>query len=74
MTDQHLKEGRVYPPLSEIQNVSMTIAVDLAEYVYQNGLASAYPEPADKKAYIQSFIYNTDYERFEPETWDWPDE
>ncbi|BFZ09944.1 hypothetical protein BsWGS_12983 [Bradybaena similaris] len=73
VTDQHLKEGRVYPPLSEIQNVSMTIAVDLAEYVYQNGLASAYPEPADKKAYIQSFIYNTDYERFEPETWDWPD-
>ncbi|CAG5133844.1 unnamed protein product, partial [Candidula unifasciata] len=73
VTDQHLKEGRVYPPLNEIQNVSLTIAVDLAEYVYKNDLASAYPEPEDKEAYIRSFIYDTNYECFEPETWDWPD-
>ena len=73
VTDGHLAEGRVYPPLSQIQDVSLAIAVDLAEYVYKEGLASAYPEPMDKEAFIRSFRYNTDYESFEPETWEWPD-
>lgn len=73
VTDEHLKEGRVYPPLSQVQDVSLKIAVDLAEYVYKNGLASVYPEPEDKEAFIRSFIYDTDYECFEPATWDWTD-
>ncbi|KAK7108037.1 NADP-dependent malic enzyme-like [Littorina saxatilis] len=72
VTDEHLAEGRVYPPLSDIQSVSLAIAVDLAEYVYKEGMASAYPEPDDKEAFIRSFLYDTDYESFEPETWDWP--
>ncbi|XP_059143485.1 NADP-dependent malic enzyme-like [Physella acuta] len=73
VTDENLAEGRLYPPLSLIQDVSLKIATGLAEYVYANNMASAYPEPADKEAYIRSFLYDTDYECFEPETWDWPD-
>lgn len=72
VTDDHLAEGRVYPPLSEIQNVSLTIATELGEMVYMEDLASLYPEPRDKKAQIWSGMYSTDYESFEPETWDWP--
>lgn len=74
MTDDHLSQGRVYPPLNDIQNVSLKIAVDLAEFVYQKGLASAYPEPEDKEAYVRSFMYDTNYECFEPETWDWTED
>lgn len=73
VTDEHLKEGRVYPPLCDIQEVSFNIAVDLANYCYANGLASAYPEPDDKADYIRSFMYDAEYEIFEPETWEWPD-
>ncbi|KAK3773297.1 hypothetical protein RRG08_023184 [Elysia crispata] len=73
VTDEHLAEGRVYPPLSDIQEVSLNIAVDLAEYCYTNGLASAYPEPDDKEEYVKSFMYTSEYEIFEPETWEWPD-
>ena len=72
MTDEHLAEGRVYPPLSSIQDVSFNIAVDLAKYCYANGLASAYPEPEDKGEYVRSFMYQPEYEIFEPDTWDWP--
>ncbi|KAI8740899.1 NADP-dependent malic enzyme [Biomphalaria glabrata] len=73
VTEDHLKEGRLYPPLNTVQDVSLKIATDLAEYVYKNNMASAYPEPADKEAYIRSFMYDPEYESFEPETWDWPD-
>ncbi|RUS90744.1 hypothetical protein EGW08_001455 [Elysia chlorotica] len=72
VTDDHLAEGRVYPPLSDIQEVSFKIAVDLAQYCYSNGLASAYPEPENKAEYIRSFMYTLEYESFEPETWEWP--
>ena len=74
VTDEHLAEGRLYPPLSMIQDVSLAIAVNLAEYVYKEGMASAYPEPDDKEAFIRSFLYDVTYESFEPVTWEWPDD
>ena len=72
VTDAHLDEGRVYPPLDQIQNVSLQIATELGNYVYEHDLASQYPEPEDKKSFIKSGMYSTDYEGFEPKTWDWP--
>ncbi|XP_076467387.1 NADP-dependent malic enzyme-like [Babylonia areolata] len=72
VTDKHLAEGRVYPPLSDIQEVSVAIATDLAQYVYKEGLASTYPEPLDKEEFVRSFLYHTQYECFEPEIWEWP--
>ncbi|XP_014767925.1 NADP-dependent malic enzyme isoform X1 [Octopus bimaculoides] len=69
--DSHLEEGRVYPPLNEINEVSTVIAASLAEYMYREGIATTYPEPADKDAFIRTFIYNTDYEDFVPPMWDW---
>lgn len=74
VTDEHLAEGRVYPPLNQIQDVSLSIATNLAEYFYQEGSASTYPEPKDKQTFIKSFLYFTDYECFEPETWEWAQE
>lgn len=71
VTDADLAEGRVYPPLSKIREVSATIATDLAEYCYGQGMASAYPEPEDKREFVQSFVYDTSYEVYEPDTWDW---
>jgi malate dehydrogenase (oxaloacetate-decarboxylating)(NADP+) len=74
VTDAHLAEGRVYPPLTDIQKVSLHIATDLAQYVYKEGMASTYPEPKDKEKFIRSFLYDVAYENFEPDTWDWPDQ
>jgi malate dehydrogenase (oxaloacetate-decarboxylating)(NADP+) len=37
-----------------------------------SGLASIYPEPADKKTWLQSHLYNFNYESSMPVTWNWP--
>ena len=52
VTDDHLAEGRVYPPLSDIQDVSLRFATEVGELVYREDLASLYPEPEDKRAQI----------------------
>ena len=72
MTDAHIAEGRVYPTLSEIQEVSVQIAIALAEHAYKEKLASVHPEPADKAAFIRSQLYSTKYDSFLPDTYDWP--
>lgn len=73
VTDDHLSNGRVYPPLSDIREVSVKIASAIAEHVYKRNMASTYPEPENKEEYIREHLYSTDYESFVPETWDWPD-
>lgn len=72
MTQKNLDEGRVYPPLSQIREVSVKIATELANYAYKQGTAATYPEPADKEEFIRSYLYSTEYESFIPETWEWP--
>ncbi|ESO98579.1 hypothetical protein LOTGIDRAFT_239020 [Lottia gigantea] len=72
VTQENLDEGRVYPPLNLIREVSVQIATKLAEDVYREGLATTYPEPANKEEFIRSHIYEPDYECFVPETWPWP--
>jgi len=72
VSKEHLAEGRVYPPLSDIRDVSTRIAVHLAEYAYRNNLAFHYPEPADKARFITAQQYDIDYEEYIPALYDWP--
>ena len=37
VTDKELAEGRLYPPLENIRDVSLQIAVQLAEHAYKTG-------------------------------------
>ncbi|XP_064628012.1 NADP-dependent malic enzyme-like [Lineus longissimus] len=72
VTKNDLSEGRVYPPLSAVQDVSVKIAVNIADFVYEMGMAARYPEPKDKEQFIRSQLYSTDYEQFVPKLYDWP--
>ncbi|XP_074652663.1 NADP-dependent malic enzyme-like [Tubulanus polymorphus] len=72
VTDEHLDEGRVYPPLSQIREISAQIATKVAEFAYAEGLAATYPEPKDKSRLIRSQVYTTDYDKFLPEIYEWP--
>ncbi|XP_025071091.1 NADP-dependent malic enzyme isoform X2 [Alligator sinensis] len=74
VSEKHLQEGRLYPPLMTIQDVSLKIAVKIAEQAYSNNTASFYPEPKDKEALIRSQVYSTDYEDFMAESYAWPEE
>uniref|UniRef100_A0A8D0DVP3 Malic enzyme n=1 Tax=Salvator merianae TaxID=96440 RepID=A0A8D0DVP3_SALMN len=72
VSEEHLKEGRLYPPLALIREVSLKIAVKIAEEAYSNNKATFYPEPEDKEAFIRAQMYSTDYESFRIDSYSWP--
>ncbi|MEJ1272798.1 hypothetical protein NN561_003653 [Cricetulus griseus] len=74
VSEQHLSQGRLYPPLSTIRDVSLRIAIKVLDYAYKNNLASYYPEPKDKEAFVRSLIYTPDYDSFTLDTYSWPKE
>lgn len=73
LSDEELAQGQLYPPLSNIREVSINIAVKVMEFLYANHMAFYYPEPKDKKKYIRSKIWTSDYESFIPDLYDWPE-
>ncbi|XP_050170392.1 NADP-dependent malic enzyme [Myiozetetes cayanensis] len=74
VSEENLQEGRLYPPLVTIQDVSLKIAVRIAEEAYRNNNASTYPQPKDLEAFIRSQIYSTDYNSFVADSYTWPEE
>ncbi|XP_056142113.1 NADP-dependent malic enzyme [Lampris incognitus] len=74
VTEKDLAEGRLYPPLPSIREVSHKLAVKIMEYAYEHKMATLRPEPADKDAYIRSLIYSTDYEEFTVDSYRWPED
>uniref|UniRef100_A0A3P8VGV7 Malic enzyme n=1 Tax=Cynoglossus semilaevis TaxID=244447 RepID=A0A3P8VGV7_CYNSE len=74
VTEKDLAEGRLYPPLCSIRNVSLNLAVKIIEYAYEHNVATLHPEPSDKEAYVQSLSYSTDYEEFAVDSYRWPDD
>uniref|UniRef100_A0A8C8BM59 Malic enzyme n=1 Tax=Otus sunia TaxID=257818 RepID=A0A8C8BM59_9STRI len=70
VTEQNLAEGRLYPPLDSIREVSLKIAI--VDWAYKHGLASWHPEPADKEAFVKQLIYSPDYDSFVIDDYRWP--
>lgn len=71
VSDKELQEGRLYPPLSNIREVSLQMAVKVVEFVYANGMAFRYPEPVDKDAFVRATVWNTNYDSFLPDIYEW---
>jgi len=57
---EELAEGRVYPSLSRIHEVSHAIAIAVAEEVYAKKL-NRHPRPDDLAAYIKSQMFKPEY-------------
>lgn len=72
VTEADMNEGRVYPPLNTIREVSTKLAAKIIEYAYEEGLATTYPEPVDKEEFVRQNQFYTDYESFIPVTYNWP--
>ncbi|XP_062370149.1 NADP-dependent malic enzyme, mitochondrial [Cinclus cinclus] len=72
VTEQNLAEGRLYPPLANIREVSLKIAVKIVDWAYKQGLASCYPEPADKESFVKQFVYSPEYDSFVFDNYRWP--
>ncbi|KAB1256340.1 NAD-dependent malic enzyme; mitochondrial [Camelus dromedarius] len=73
LTDKELAQGRLYPPLANIQEVSLNIAIKVTEYLYANKMAFRYPEPEDKAKFIRERIWRSEYDSLLPDVYDWPE-
>jgi len=71
VTEDDLKTGSLYPPLQKIKECSVQIATKLLQYAYDKGVATLYPEPKDKRAYVESHMYNFNYEPSLPNLYNW---
>jgi malate dehydrogenase (oxaloacetate-decarboxylating)(NADP+) len=63
VAESDLKQGRIYPPLSRIREVSASIALAVAEVAYRDGLAMS-PRPSDLLGYLKSQMYQPVYESY----------
>ncbi|CAG5131473.1 unnamed protein product, partial [Candidula unifasciata] len=73
VTAENLSEGRVYPPLNTIRQVSLNLAEDIIHYAYAHGLAYRHPRPENIRSYLEEFVFSTDYESFVPPVYPWPE-
>uniref|UniRef100_A0AC35UGW1 Malic enzyme n=1 Tax=Rhabditophanes sp. KR3021 TaxID=114890 RepID=A0AC35UGW1_9BILA len=73
VTQKNLDQGRIYPRLKEIREISIQIAIDFANEAYKEGTATLYPEPEDKEMYIRSKMYDVEYDDIINKTYDWPE-
>ena len=55
-----LDQGRIFPPLSRIREVSAQIAVAVAQVAYEQDLAQE-ERPADLQAEVESKMFHPDY-------------
>ncbi|XP_070691860.1 NADP-dependent malic enzyme [Pempheris klunzingeri] len=74
VTEKDLAEGRLYPPLTSIREVSLKLAVKIVEYAYEHNMATLHPEPSDKDAYVRSLTYSTNYDELVLDSYRWPEE
>ncbi|KAM4569006.1 NADP-dependent malic enzyme [Fundulus diaphanus] len=74
VTEKDLEEGRLYPPLNSIREVSLKLAAKIMDYAYEHKMATLRPEPADKEAHVRSISYSTDYDDFTVDSYQWPED
>uniref|UniRef100_A0A3B4BC53 Malic enzyme n=1 Tax=Periophthalmus magnuspinnatus TaxID=409849 RepID=A0A3B4BC53_9GOBI len=74
VTEKDLAEGRLYPPLSSIQEVSLKLAATIMEFAFKHNMATLHPEPSDKLEYLKPLVYCTDYEEFVVDSYRWPED
>jgi len=58
-----LDEGRIYPSLTRIREVSLAIAVATAKVAYRQGLASG-PKPGDLSSHIKAQMFEPSYRSY----------
>ncbi|XP_011495653.1 PREDICTED: NADP-dependent malic enzyme isoform X2 [Ceratosolen solmsi marchali] len=73
VTADDLRNGSVYPPIKNIKNCSLQIAIKLMDYAYTNSLATVHPKPNNYEEFIKAQLYDTNYSSSLPEVYHFPD-
>ena len=60
VTEEHLATATLYPPMQNIREVSLDIAVKVAEKFYEQGVAQE-PRPDNLREFIAAKMYDSNY-------------
>lgn len=60
VSDADLQRGTIYPPLKNIREVSLQIAIAVANHAWDHGLAQA-PQPDNLEQTIRDYMYDPKY-------------
>ena len=60
VSEEDIARGSVYPPLKDIRNISLEIAVAVADKIFSSGLAQV-PRPEDLRQSIADYMYDPRY-------------
>jgi malate dehydrogenase (oxaloacetate-decarboxylating)(NADP+) len=60
VTEQDLAVNLIYPPMANIREASIEVAVHVAELIFDRGLARV-PRPADVAAFVRAKVYEPAY-------------
>ena len=63
VSEADLQIGRLYPALPRIREVSLAVALAVAELAYRSGLAGR-PRPDDLKAFISAQMFEPEYHSY----------
>jgi malate dehydrogenase (oxaloacetate-decarboxylating)(NADP+) len=63
VTQQDLDQGSLYPPLSQVREVSTKLAVAVAEVAFSQGHAGI-ERPADLLAHVRACMYDPTYPQY----------
>ena len=63
VTQQDLDQGSLFPPLSQVRDVSLQLAVAVAEVAFSQGHAGI-ERPADLLAHVHSCMYDPTYPQY----------
>lgn len=71
---ENLREGRLYPKIPEIPELSIKIAIAIAKKCYADGTAKLFPRPEEQylEPFIRSQMYSVEYENILGESYTWP--
>ena len=74
VTEEEAAEGRVYPFLNRIQEVSLGIAVDVGKYALEKNLCHLHPVSNSEQieVIIKSQVYQPAYSSALNSNWAWP--
>lgn len=56
----------------KVTDLYFFLLCQIVNYAYKHNIASMYPEPKDKEAFVLSQIYSPDYDSFTLDTYSWP--
>lgn len=64
VTDEHRAEGAIFPPISDLRNISAHVAKAVAQKAYDAGVATQLPKPPDLLQTAFKFMYRSSYRNY----------